>query len=229
VAAKGLSTALRTFDMTPATMLTGVATVVGAVVAAARGREPLTTGTLSIVAATVTCGTMAADATGVISRGVCTASVTTWVVSRLPVGAVAGACAGAGVRVVFAKMCPDACEAVLGCTGPIAALVRGAGLGSAPLGSGAMALGVPRVAIVLAGAVAAVEPGSDEEDPVFEFAGELVCGPPVPTATPAGAKRVAGWDPEGAVAAEPEAAVEGVRVPPGVPAVTGSGGPSGFR
>jgi len=130
-------------------------------------------------------------------------------------------------------MCPDACEAVLGCAGPIAALVRGAGLGSAPSGSGAMTLGMPRVAMVLAGAVAAVEPGSDEAEPVVELGGELVCRPPVPTATPAAAERLRPTSPAGDTeAAGPagvEAAVEDVRVPPGLPAVTGSVGPSGFR
>jgi hypothetical protein len=66
VAAKGLSTVLRRLDTIPAAVLTGV-TVVGAVVAAA----------LSIFAAIVVGGAMAADATCVVSRVVCTASVTT--------------------------------------------------------------------------------------------------------------------------------------------------------
>jgi hypothetical protein len=167
---------------------------------------------------------------GVVAVGVCTSSATTRVVSTLP----ACVLGGAGVLVVVAAAEPDDADRVEGCVGAVAAVVVDLALDSwgspGVLGAG---ISVSGVAIGLAGAVAAVEPGSDGAEPVVELGGELVCGPPVPTATPAAPERLRPTSPAGDTeAAGPagvEAAVEDVRVPPGLPAVTGSGGPSGFR
>ncbi len=110
----------------------------------------------------------------------------------------AGAFAAAEVLVVFAAVEPDGDDAVVGCTGAIAVTVDPPlDLVIPPRVSGAA---TREVAVVLTGAVAAFESGSDPSAAVVaapadgeEPFGELVCGP-VPTTTPARAERVAGCD-----------------------------------
>ncbi len=137
------------------------------VVAVVGSRESLTSGTMSIVAAVGTGVVAAADPTGGV--GVCTASATTRVASTLLAGAVVpAACvfAAAALRVVFAAVVPDVAGGVVGCAGAVASVEP------APDPLSAVVAAVP----------------ADWEEPV----GELVSAPPVLTATPRSAERVAG-------------------------------------
>jgi hypothetical protein len=104
----------------------------------------------------------------------------------------------------------------VGCVGAVAAVIADPPLDSAvpPRVSGAETLEISGVAVVLAGAVAAVEFGSDPspavvaavpadgEEPVVELVGELVCRPPAPTTAPASAERFAGCDADGVADAD---------------------------
>jgi len=185
--------------------------------AAADRWETGTSVVLRTVAAVVTGVVAAADTMGVVAAGVRTVSATTRVASTLLVDAAASAAAAftaAAVLVVFASVEPDAADAVVGCVGAVAAVSADAPLDSAvpPRVSGAETLEVSGVAVVLAGAVAAVEFGSDPspavvvavpswwEQPVVD----LVCRPPVPTTAPASAERSAGCDANGVADADPD-------------------------
>jgi hypothetical protein len=219
VAAKGLRTLLTKLETIPTRMSAGSVTVVVVLMAAVGRSETLTSAALCIVAAVFTGVEAAADTMGVVAAGVCTASATTRVASILLVGAglsSAGAFTAAEVLVVFAAVEPDAADAVVGCVGALSAVIADSPLDSAvpPRVSGAGALEVSGVAVVLADAVAAVGFGSDPspavvaavpadgEEPVDELVGELVCRPPVPTAAPASAERFAGYDADGVADAD---------------------------